>query len=192
MGSKRPARTTLVLAAVMLAGVLLAPSSGRAAPLVTYKCHGMITYQGHAFEWFGGHLWSWDLISNGTCIGGFAQQLTYSVTGRSMPSCGGPTATASPKEPNFVYLTVTTITNTNAGWSKTFRQQWVGLTPLQINAYNPVPSRYIPIGGITGVGIGAITKRAGTWADPIVRAKVVFMFAGEEIPGTDQPDGQAC
>jgi hypothetical protein len=182
-----------LLAVAFLAAALASPSSSGAAPVVKYKCTGTVTYNGHAFNFFGGYLWSWSMSSQGTCIGGVAQQLTYSTRGFTMPSCGGPYyATGSPRTPTSLYLAETTVKNPKTGGSKSFLQQWVGRLPLQINAWQPVPSRYIPIGGITGLGAGVITKHVGTYQDPVVKMKLAFTFGGEEIPGTDQPDGGAC
>jgi hypothetical protein len=166
---------------------------GGAAPVIKYKCAGSIQYHGHPFEYFPGViLWSWDFDSHGTCVGGVLKQLTYTVHGNTMPSCGGPRATQSRREPTSVYLTTTSVTNPKNGSTTVFRQQWVGFKPLQINHYSPVPSRYIPIGGIVGFGVINYGKPTGTYNATTLKGKVAFTFSGEEIPGTDQPDGEAC
>jgi hypothetical protein len=191
MSGKRTVRSSVLIAGLALCATLGATSPGRATPVVTYKCTGSIVYSGSAFQFYSGWLWSWTFDSFGTCVGGVAQKLTYTVHGNSMPGCGGPIyATGSPKQPTSVYLVSTEVTSKRTGNTSEFRQQWVG---GQINKYSPVPSRYIPIGGITGYALIVNgNKNRGTWESPTITGKVAFAFGSEEIPNTDQPDGQAC
>jgi hypothetical protein len=191
MAMRRKIRTSLLLVALCAGTVAGVQAPGGAIPLLKYKCVGTITYRGHAFPWYSTHLWRWSMTSSGTCVTGMLQKVTYSTKGFSMPACGGPYyATSSPNEPGSVYLATTSITT--PGYGAQYDQQWVGLAPLTINRWEPVPSRYIPIGGTVGYGYGIRTMQGGTWGSPIIKVKVAFLFSGEEIPNTDQPDGGAC
>jgi hypothetical protein len=191
MKGKLKGRSSVLVVALALGATMGATAPGNALPVVKYKCAGSITYHGHAFQYYNTWLWSWTFDSYGKCVGGFDQLLTYSVSGNSMPGCGGPTyATSSPKEPNGVYLATATVTNGKTGASESLLQQWVG---GQINRWDSVPSRYIPIGGITGYAAIVLgIMNTGTWDSPTIKGKVALAFGSQEIPGTDQPDSGAC
>ena len=192
MRANRSSRIPSVLAGLCLAAALGSTAPGSAAPVVKYKCVGTIHYHGTAFTYFYTTLWHWSFDSHGKCVAGALRQVTYDVQGSSMPKCSGPSGTSSWKSPYGTYLASTTLTN-EFGESSVALQQWVGIQQLQINARMSVPSRYIPIGGIVGYGtVPSLKKPIGTWEEPTVSGRVAFAFGSEEIPNTDQPDGQAC
>jgi hypothetical protein len=191
MRANRSSRIPSVLAGLCLAAALGSIAPGSAAPLIKYKCVGTIHYHGHPFQFFTATHWSWTFDSHGTCVAGVLQKVTYDVSGSPTPDCLPYYGTESRKVPGADYLAYTTITN-NRSESLLFHHQWVGTDLLQINAWNPVPSRTIPIGGIVGLGIVSYGKPTGPWDDTTITGKVAFGFSSEEIPNTDQPDREAC
>jgi hypothetical protein len=198
MRSRKTTRFSIGIAALLLGATLVAPATGSAAPVLKYKCTGTINYRGTSFAWNSGTLWGWRLDGGGTCKAGVLKTVTWALSGTSFPSCGGPVATGGGGYPYSDYMATMNVTDPATGNVEQLRQEWVmggivgPIRNIQINARYSVPSRYIPIGGITGLGAEVLGKATYGYGTSLIKSKVVFGVGHEEIPNTDQPDGQAC
>jgi hypothetical protein len=174
----------LVLVAALATTLL---PSAEASGVHTFVCVAKSTMRGSVFyEQFGTTrqpFWNWSMSIGGTCASENGQIDALTTVARPSPVFEFPgSATTSPDQPWQSWVVLVHLVGPDDLY---IRQYWTGQgqSAGTFAIYRWIRTvRDGEIGGFEGTGVIARTHRGGTFAHPLITARLVFVMRNTEFP----------